>query len=68
MRNNSVSLTVDELHRIIEVLAKFPDVAVFNIEEYNQSEIGSCTDIKFEHQINDVPATIAINITNESHY
>lgn len=55
-------LNRNELNKIQETLDKFPDVESFEIIEEGINGIGSVLSIKFNHKVNDVVATIQVEI------
>ena len=55
-------LNRNELNKIQETLDKFPDVESFEIIEEGNNGIGSVLSIKFNHKVNDVVATIQVEI------
>ena len=55
-------LNRNELNKIQETLDKFPDVGSFEIIEEGNNGIGSVLSIKFNHKVNDVVATIQVEI------
>ena len=52
-----------DIRRITEILEKFPDVEVFEIESDNSSGIGSITTMTFAQDINGMRGSFEIEIS-----
>ena len=54
----------DDIIRIQEILKKFPDVNVFELESDNSSGIGSHTTMKFYHEVNGIEGEFTVTVSN----
>ena len=54
----------DDLKQMLEVLKKFPDVEVVNVESDTSSGNGAHTTMKLETQIDGVPGTFEVVISS----
>ena len=54
----------DDLKRMLEILEKFPDVEVVNVESDTSSGIGAHTTMKIETIIDNVPGTFEVVISS----
>ena len=51
---------------IQRVLTKFPEVKRFQLHEHSQSGIGSCLDMIFDTEVNNVKCKMVVPIADES--
>jgi len=51
-----------ELKRMLEVLEKFPEVEVVDVEVDSSSGIGSITTMKFDTEVNNVKGSFEVEI------
>jgi hypothetical protein len=54
----------DDLKRMLEILEKFPEVEVVNVESDSSSGIGAHTTMKIETEIDSVPGTFEVVISS----
>jgi hypothetical protein len=54
----------EDLKRMLEILEKFPEVEVVNVEVDSSSGIGAHTTMKIETKIDDVPGTFEVVISS----
>jgi hypothetical protein len=52
----------EELKRMLEVLEKFPEVEVVDVEVDSSSGIGSVTTMKFDTEVNGVEGSFEVEI------
>lgn len=55
-----IKLTRDELPRILEILDKFPNVDVFDIEEEGGNGIGTVTTMRFKDTVSGEQVELSI--------
>lgn len=51
-----------DIDAILDVLAKFPDVEIFELEQDTSSGIGSITTMKFDVEVNGVDGDFIVEI------
>lgn len=61
-----VWLNKSDIADIQRVLEKFPDVERFQLHEHGQSGIGSCLDMVFDTEVNQVKCKMVVPIADES--
>ena len=54
---------IDDIKRVLE---KFPNVDRFVLNEHSQSGIGSCLDMIFETEVNNIKCKMTVPIADES--
>lgn len=54
----------DDLERILEILKKFPDVDVVEVQQDSSSGIGSHTTVKFETEVNGVIGSLEVVVSS----
>lgn len=59
---SKVWVTKKDFDDIQRVLEKFPEVERFQLHEHSQSSVGSCLDMIFETQINDIKCKMVVPI------
>ena len=61
-----VWVSTKDIADIQRVLAKFPNVDRFVLNEHSQSGIGSCLDMTFDTEVNGVKCKMTVPIADES--
>jgi len=59
-----MNITKKEVERILEVMAQFPEVEQFELDQYNGSGIGSLTTLTVHTTINSIKGKFTIEISN----
>jgi len=57
-------ITKEEVERILEVMAQFPEVDKFELDQDNSSGIGSLTTLTVHTTINSIKGKFTIEISN----
>lgn len=56
-------LTRKDIEKISSILAQFPDLEVFEINQDSSSGIGSCISMKFSREISDIKGSFEVEIS-----
>lgn len=59
-----MKITKNEAERILEVISQFPEVDQFELDQYNDSGIGSLTTLIVSTTINGIKGKFTIEISN----
>jgi len=59
-----MKITKNEVERILEVISQFPEVDQFELDQYNDSGIGSLTTLIVSTTINSIKGKFTIEISN----
>lgn len=63
-----ISLNLQDVKKIQDVLEKFPDIERFELHEHGHSGIGCLLDMEFNITTNGVKGTMTVSIVDESQW
>lgn len=64
----TVILHRNDIERISDILAKFPDVEAFELTQENSSGIGSVTYVTFAQNINGCKGSFEVEVSGVEHW
>lgn len=62
----TIWISKKDIEDIGRVLKKFPKIERFQLSEHGESGIGTCLDMIFETEVNDIKCRLVVPIADES--